>query len=163
MSEKIGEIIGGLVIVGLIGFAIFGHDSSSPSSSYGRYEDYDDSSYVDNSEDMYDTAYDHWDEVREYISGTETIDACSDSGCYSLDADIYNGVIDTVYFSNGGYISPDAYIESDGSASGYDSDGRDWTFEVDTGSSLVEDAIQEWYDGYRESYDEYSDDREYYR
>ncbi len=32
----------------------------------------------------------YWDEIKDYLDGTETIDACSEESgnCYSLDADI---------------------------------------------------------------------------
>ena len=60
---------------------------------------------------------DHWSEIQNYISGTENIEACSDSGCYSLDAEIQSGSIISVHFSNGGYLSIDAEIDEDGNAS----------------------------------------------
>ncbi len=152
--ENIGKILGGVAIASVIGFAIFGNNSSS-SPSYGRFDEYEDSSANDNYENLEDLAYDHWDEVREYMSGTETIEACSDSGCYSLDAEIFSGNIDTVYFPNGGYISPDAEIGSDGLASGYSSDGEDWSFEVSVDSSTIQDAIFDWASEYRSSRDDY--------
>lgn len=75
---------------------------SAPVRTYDRYNINKDS-YPDY-DTMYDNAYDEWETVREYIDGTFAIDACSDSGCYTLDADISSGYIDTVYFPNGGAI-----------------------------------------------------------
>lgn len=93
-----------------------------------------------------DAISDYWDEIREYVDGTETIEACSyESGnCYDLDADISGGNVDTIYFPNGGYLYFSAEIDSDGSASDYDQDGDSWDFSLDMSSSIVEDAIDEW-------------------
>lgn len=90
----------------------------------------------------------HWDEIKELVNGTESIDACSeDSGhCYSVDAEIYNGTIDQIYFSKGGNIDIGMEIENNGEASGFDYEGRAWAFTVDMGSSIIDDAIQEWAD-----------------
>ncbi len=149
-------------VIALVIFVLSSSGGGSSSDSYERYSDPDYDSYISETEDMYDMAYDNWDIVREYIDGTETIEACSDSGCYSLDADISYGYISTVYFPNGGYISPDAEIDSDGHASGYDSDGNDWSFEVD--ERILEDAIENWYEDYQDSRDSYYErDYDYYR
>lgn len=150
--ENIGKLIGGVAIAGLIGFAAFGGDASS--STNGRYGEYEDSRYEEY-ENVEELAYDHWDEVQGYMSGTETIEACSDSGCYSLDADIYDGRIDTLYFPNGGYIYPDAEIDESGFAEGYEGDGNYWEFEVDLDSSTVQDAISDWASDYQSDYEEY--------
>jgi hypothetical protein len=158
-----------IVAIGGFGYWFFSSDSDSQSSSsysaptrtydrYGVYDDYDSGPDYDT---MYDLAYDNWDTVREYIDGTETVEACSDSGCYSLDADISSGYIETLYFPNGGYIYPDAEIDSDGYAEGYDYEGNYWEFNVDSG--LIEDAIDSWIEDYQDEYSDYQDEEEYYR
>jgi len=88
----------------------------------------------------------YWDEIKEYVDGTETIDACSfESGnCYSLDADIYNGQIETIYFPNGGYLYFSADIDKSGNAFDIDSDGNSWDFTIDMDSSIINDAIDDW-------------------
>jgi hypothetical protein len=151
------KLIIGIVVVGIIVFFSISHnDSSSGVSSFGDYDE----SYYDDYDDIESLAYDHWEEVKEYLSGTETIDACSDSGCYTLDADISDGYVETLYFPNGGYIYPDAEIDESGYAEGYDYEGNYWEFQIDMGSSLVEDAIDDWASDYREN-QEYNG-REYY-
>jgi len=89
---------------------------------------------------------DYWYEIKDYVDGTETINACSsESGnCYDLDADISSGVIDELYFDNGGYLYFSADIEDDGSASDYDQNGDSWDFYVDMDSSIIENAIYDW-------------------
>lgn len=138
-----GTIITIIVLV-VLGFWIFGGDKSSSSSSGGNYYD------SENVIDQYDAKSDYWDDIAEYLDGTYTIEACSDNSgnCYDLDADISSGDIDTIYFSNGGYL--DIYgadVDSDGSASG-DSDEDYWTFQVD--DSDIDQAVEDWadYEGY---------------
>lgn len=94
-----------------------------------------------------DTAIEqYWYEIKYLVNGTENIDACSeDSGnCYSVDADIYNGTIDRIYFSNGGDIEIGMEIDSDGEASGFDYERRAWAFTVDMDSSIINDALEVW-------------------
>ena len=147
MKEKLNQAGGVLLTAVVIGGLVWAAMHSSSTSSYGggRYEEYG----VEDPPSASEVAADHWDEVRPYVSGTETIEACSDSGCYSLDAEISGGTIETVYFPNGGYIYPDAEISDDGSADGYGSDDRYWTFQVDMDSSLIQDAITDWYSDYK--------------
>lgn len=156
MKEKL-EQAGGILILAIIVAGVifhgYGPDSSS-SASYGRYGEFDDGGY-DDYESVRDYAYDHWEEVREYMSGSETIEACSDSGCYDLDAEISSGFIEIIYFPNGGYIYPDAEIDEGGSAEGYDSDGNYWEFWVDLDSDTVQDAISEWASDYQSGMQEY--------
>lgn len=163
MIGKSVTIIGSIVIAGLIWFAVFGDRISSspaPTTNYGRYDEYED---IPSHDEYYyeDLAYDHWDEVKEYMSGTETIDACSDSGCYSLDADITDGYVETLYFPNGGYIYPDAEIDESGFAEGYDNDSNYWEFQIDMDSSMVQDAISEWATDYAESREDYENNYRY--
>jgi hypothetical protein len=132
---------------------------SAPSRTSDRYGIYDETeSYLDY-DTMYDNAYDEWETVREYIDGSYTVDACSDSGCYSLDADISSGYIDTVYFPNGGYLSPGSEIDSSGSASAYDSDGNAWEFIVS--GDVIDEAIDNWIDDTRDDYADYEADQSY--
>lgn len=155
----VAKVIGGIGVVAL--WVVFaGGDNSAPSpTSYGRYGiEYEDTSYIDDQEYYEELAYEYWDDVREYMIGTEVVDACSDSGCYSLDADIYDGYIVEVYFPNGGYIQPDAEIGDDGFAEGYDSDGGYWEFYLDLDSDTVQDAISDWAADYASDRAEY---REY--
>lgn len=88
----------------------------------------------------------YWDEIKNYVDGTKTIDACSlESGnCYSLDADISDGVIETIYFSNGGYLYFSADIDESGNASDIDQNGNSWDFTIDMDSPIIDDAINEW-------------------
>ena len=96
--------------------------------------------------DRYDAIYDYWDEIKDYVAGTETIDACSsESGnCYSLDAEISNGQIEMIYFPDGGYLYFSADIDENGNASDFDRDGNSWDFTLDMDSSIVEDAVYDW-------------------
>lgn len=93
-----------------------------------------------------DAIDDHWDEIKEYLDGTETIEACSSerSDCYDLEADIADGVIETVHFSNGGFLRVSADIESDGTASDSDQRGTYWDFTIDLDSALITEAIDAW-------------------
>jgi len=123
-------------------------DSYTPSSDNQLYESNPYRRYEqdDISIDRYDAINDYWDEIRDYVNGSETIVACSwDSGsCYDLDADISNGYIETVYFENGGYLSIYAEIDSDGEASDFAQDDREWSFTLNMDSSIVEDAVYSW-------------------
>lgn len=134
-------IIGGLWLGGKILGGIFGGSSSS--SSY--YSDYS------NNEDAprtigYDEAIEgYWDDIQEYVDGTEIIEACYDYGnCYDLDADISSGYLDTLHFNNGGYLTFYAEFDENGNAYDTDDEGRDWEFTLDMSSSIVEDAVYEW-------------------
>ncbi|MEN9338104.1 MAG: hypothetical protein RIQ41_418 [Candidatus Parcubacteria bacterium] len=102
----------------------------------------------------YDDALDeYWDEIKEYINGTETIEVYSyESGnYYTLDADISNGEVESIYFPSGGYIYINADLNSDGTGEGYGSDSY-WDVEID--SYLIENAVEEWAsdNGYEISY-----------
>ena len=88
----------------------------------------------------------NWDEIKEYMSGTESIEACTNSGCYTLDADISNGTVEQIYFPNEGYLYFSADIDENGDANDTDDRGRDWEFSIDMNSGVVENAVQEWKD-----------------
>ena len=129
-----------IIILVVLGFWIFGGDKSSSGSSDGEYYN------SENTIDRYDAKSDYWDDIAEYLDGTYTIEACSDDSgnCYSLDADIGSGEINTIYFSNGGNLDIyGAEVDSDGEASG-DSDEDYWTFEVDSGD--IDQAVEDWAD-----------------
>jgi len=140
MNRQGGNIIIIILIIGSL-FFFFGGDEDENYRS-------DDNGFFDSSETIYreDAISDYWDEIKEYVNGTETIVACSSQSgnCYDLDADIYQGMVDQVYFSNGGYLYFGADFDSNGYASEYDQNGNAWDFELDMDSSIVEDALYEW-------------------
>jgi hypothetical protein len=86
----------------------------------------------------------YWDDIKGYINGYTTIEACSDSGCYDLEAHISNGKIDEIYFPNGGYLYFDADINSYGQASDMDQNGNWWDFSIGMYSSIINDAVSDW-------------------
>lgn len=96
--------------------------------------------------DRQDAIDEHWDDIKDDLNGSTTVEACSsESGnCYDLDADIESGAITEIRFNNGGYLYFNADIDSDGNASDSDENGNDWDFTVDMNSSVVDDAIDEW-------------------
>lgn len=58
---------------------------------------------------------------HEPYSGTTTVEACSSNSgnCYELDADIEDGNVEVIHFSNGGYLHLDgAELDENGDASG---------------------------------------------
>lgn len=149
MEKERGNAIVWVLIVGAIAaFFIFsGNENSSDYSGNDSYQ-FRDSNYreEDKTIDRYDAIYEHWDEIKDYVSGTETIDACSyESGnCYGLDAEISNGQVEMIYFPNSGYLYFSADIDENGNASDFDNDGNSWDFTLDMDSSIVDDAIYDW-------------------
>lgn len=119
--NKGNGIIGFIVFLAIIWgvFSLFSdepeerYEGQNYSNSVGAYN----SRYSDNEEEYYE---------ENKPDGTYTVEACSSNGCYDLDADISDGVVETIYFPNGGYIYPDAELDEDGSGYGYDSDGNEW-------------------------------------
>lgn len=64
---------------------------------------------------------DDYEIEKEKPDGTYTVEACSQNSgnCYDLDADISDGVVETIYFPNGGHLDMDgAELDEDFSASG---------------------------------------------
>lgn len=138
-------LIIGVILVATGTFS--GNDSSSVSSP----SSYSNSSYDSSSGktiDRQDAIDEYWSDIKQYVSGSETIEACSsESGsCYDLEADISDGAIDQIYFTNGGYLHFSADIGSDGSASDTDQNGNNWDFTLDMNSSIVDSAISQWAD-----------------
>lgn len=119
-----------------------GYDSPEPVLRYGSLDE------EEMSIDRDDAIDEYWDEIKDYLSGTEELEACSsDSGnCYYLDSEISQGRVEQVYFSNGGYLYFSADIDERGDASDSDQDGNYWDFELDMDSSMVDDAVEEWAD-----------------
>lgn len=148
MGSKLKIILGVLIIGIIAAFFIFSRDNNE--NQYLNSSRYSEFIQQENSEQRVltrDEAIEgYWDEIKDYVDGTETIDACSwESGnCYSLDADISGGVIETVYFSSGGYLYLSADIDESGNASDIDQNGNSWDFTIDMDSSIIDDAIEEW-------------------
>lgn len=88
----------------------------------------------------------HWNEVKDYLPSSTTVEACSDSSgnCYDLDADVSGGSVDRVNFDNGGYLDFGASIDSDGTTSSTDDDGNNWNFQVSQDD--LDQAAQDWAD-----------------
>jgi len=147
MGAKLKIILGILVIGTIAAFFIFSGDNNESDHLNGRYPGF---IRQENGEQKIlgrdEAINDYWDEIKDYVDGTETIDACSlESGnCYSLDADISSGIIEEIYFSNGGYLYFSADIDESGNASDIDQDGNNWDFTIDMDSSIIDDAIDEW-------------------
>lgn len=93
-----------------------------------------------------DAINEHWDEIKEYLTGTQEIEACSDqsNNCYDLDAYISSGKIDTLNFENGGFLKFSADFDENGSASDDDYRGNGWSFTLDMDSDFVTEAIETW-------------------
>ena len=131
-------IVIGLILIGAI---FWGNSGTTPDYSE-EYSDYAEEQTIDS----YDAKLDYWDDISEYLDGTHTIEACSDSSgnCYDVDAEISSGDIQMIYFANGGYL--DIYggdVDYDGTASG-DSDDDYWSFQVS--DSDIDEAVQDWAD-----------------
>jgi|GEM_PF-1753155 hypothetical protein len=141
------KIIGWILVIGFFVFVFRGslsNDSSTITKTI-NYNDYDYSS-LDNNLSRDEAIDSYWDEISEYVDGTETIEACSDESgnCYDLDADISNGHLETLYFNNGGYLSFYTDFDSDGDAYDTDDEGRGWSFRLDMDSSMIDDAVTDW-------------------
>ena len=117
------------------------NQSSPDSQNYINSDYYDLGAKFSSVYDVIDCCF---EEFRYDISGYETIEACYENGnCYTLEADISSGSIDTIYFPNGGWLDfYSAEIDSEGFASDYDDENRYWEFQVDT--VLIENAAYDW-------------------
>lgn len=139
-------------IVAIVAFSILvGNDSSSSSNSQSSIQStnsYYGSSGVSESRTISrdEAISEYWDEIKDYVNGTETIEACSSTSgnCYDLDAEISSGTIEQIYFTSGGYLYFSADIDENGNASDSDQNGDYWDFTLDMDSSIVNDAIDDW-------------------
>lgn len=150
MNKKSVNTLIWIVIIGsVVAFFIFRNNDSgnSPTNTFSdsrSYRSSGSSEYTTLSRD--EAISEHWDEIKEYVEGTETVEACSSSSgnCYDLDADISNGELEQIYFPEGGYLYFSADIDENGSASDLDQNGDSWDFTVDMSSSIIDDAIENW-------------------
>jgi hypothetical protein len=133
-----------IVLLLAIGSTLFHHSEQEEKSNYSSSES---GYYFQNRNhrtiDRDQALDEYWDDIKEYINGTETIEVYShESGnYYDLDADISNGEVEVIHFEHGGYIYINAELNSDGSGEGYGSDSY-WDVQID--SSLIDDAVDEW-------------------
>lgn len=134
-----------LIILLIVGSAVFRHpnkiDEVRGTSAYNS--SYSSERRAHRTIDYDEALDDHWDEIKEYINGTESIDVYShkSGGNYTLDADISNGEVEIIHFENGGYIYINADLNSDGTGEGYGA-GDYWDVEVDP--SIIENGAEEW-------------------
>lgn len=136
------SIIGALALLSFLRNNNDNYDYNAGDSYRFPTNDYRESRVIDRD----DAVYEYWDEIKDYVNGTEVIDACSyESGnCYSLDADISDGQIELIYFPNGGYLYFSADIDEDGNASDIDQNGNGWDFTLDMDLPLIDDAVYDW-------------------
>ncbi len=130
-----------LAVIG-IGWWMLSSDNNSSDYSYPSSSYSDEVSTIDRS----DALYDYWDEIAEYLDGSYTVIACSENSgnCYDLEAEIDDGEVSTLNFSNGGYVGlSGAEVDSNGEAVGCDDDDC-WTIEVDEND--IDDALDSWAD-----------------
>lgn len=156
MSDTSDNVIAWVFWIGIIvaGFWWLGGDSDSSSTSV---ESYSSGGYYRDTND-YDPPEPDFDDYKEYIEA-DSVEACSSSGCYELDADVSGGEVETIYFDNGGYRELDAEFDEDGDGYGTGSDGDEWEVHVD--ESEIEAAKERYLEDQAGSYD-YEDD-DYYR
>lgn len=136
-------VVIGLLILGGIFFSPDSYERDTYSSYDSSYNQPYSSSRNERTID-YDEALDnHWDEIKEYINGSEPVEGYSqESGnYYTLDAEISNGEVEIIHFPSGGWIYINAEINADGTGEGYGSDSY-WDVEVDSG--IIENAVEEW-------------------
>ena len=134
------------VIVGVIGLWAYGQftDNRQTSNHVSQSHRSESSSIAREHIARDDAISEHWDEIKEFVDGSETVEACSDSGCYDLEAEISSGIIETVHFANGGYLTVSAEIDENGSADDVDQRGRLWEFTLDMDAPIVDEALAAW-------------------
>jgi hypothetical protein len=141
-SRKNDEIPTWAILVGIIALGAYCQRESGNETSD---RSFDRASFsVRSSISRDDALSEYWNEIKEYATGSEVVEACSESGCYDLHAEISNGALEIVHFPNGGYLMIAADIDQDGNASDVDQRGRIWDFTLDMESSVVDQAIQKW-------------------
>jgi len=94
----------------------------------------------------------YWPEISLYINGaSEEIKACkgfcADYGCYEIGADILEGVVRKIYFSNRGHLDFVAPLNKYGKALGFDKEGNTWCFQIDNPYdeySIIMKGINTW-------------------
>ncbi len=90
----------------------------------------------------------YWDEIKDYIYGTTYLNVFSyeSANYYNLLVDISGGVVEVLYFLNGGILFiTGADFDESGHAFGMDlKEGNGWDFYLDMDSSIVENAIYDW-------------------
>jgi len=120
MKEKIKDIFliifewGVIVLIGYGIISAFG-DNGNNYQPYGYSNNY--YFYYDYS----DNYYNEIDGESEKPNGSYTVEACNTrtGKCYDLDADISDGVVETIYFPNGGHLDLDgAELDENGYAVG---------------------------------------------
>jgi len=119
MKESIKTIFGWLIVIGIIVVISFAFGGSEDKNSNTEIEKGGYPSYV--SDDYISEHEEDVEEYKEKPDGSYTVEACSQNSgnCYDLDADISDGVVERIYFSNGGHLDLDgAELDEYGSASG---------------------------------------------
>src|SRR3990172_9875248 len=101
MNKNTDNVLG-WAIVAIVAFSIF-ISNDSDSSSTTQYSNQSTGSYyrspeVDENHTISrdDAISDYWDEIKDYLDGSETIEACSSTSgnCYDLEADISRGGVE---------------------------------------------------------------------
>ena len=100
---------------------------ASQSSIYSSYPSYSHDDYNEPAKDEEEEE----DEENRIEDGSHEVEACRNGSCYTLDADVEDGVVTRINFPNGGYRDIDAELDTDGSGSGSDNEGNDWEVTVD--------------------------------
>ena len=146
MNKKGGNALVWILVVGAIAAFFLFRDGDKKSYNDSDYRSGRQSIISEKILSRDEAIESYWDEIKDYVDGTETIDACSyESGnCYSLDAEISSGQVEMIYFPNGGYLYFAADIDEGGNASDFDQNGDSWDFTIDMDSSVIDDAIYGW-------------------
>ncbi|MDP3725676.1 MAG: hypothetical protein Q8R36_00585 [bacterium] len=127
--NKGNGVVGFIILIAII-WGVYSLFADKPSNYNYEEPNYSNSTGIFYG-NRYNEDYGQYENEEDYYEnnrpdGTYTVEACSSSGCYDLDADISDGTVETLYFPNGGYIYPDAELDEDGSGSGYDNNGEEW-------------------------------------
>jgi len=143
MNKRGGNVLVWILIVGAIAAFFLFRDDNEKSYNDSGYRSGRQSIISEKTLSRDEAIESYWDEIKDYVNGIETIDACSyESGnCYSLDAEISSGQVEMIYFPNGGYLYFSADIDEGGNASDFDQNGDSWDFTIDMDSSVIDDAI----------------------
>ncbi|MDO8557435.1 MAG: hypothetical protein Q7R98_03145 [Candidatus Jorgensenbacteria bacterium] len=118
---------------------------NSDQISNGFYEE----SYERKSLSKEEAVDEHWDEIKYYLIGTETISAFSyeNGNYYSLEAMISDGAVKEIITPNGNALYFWAEFDRNGNASEIDvAYGSAWDFHINIDSKLVKQAVYSWAD-----------------